>query len=136
MVVVVVVKRHAVVFALDQASTWCVVLCGCQCQSSVLSQGIDSLNEPFPKCAFAHDQPAIMVLDGSADDLCCRGGPAIHQYNQRIILAAVAVCGTIDLLGRISSVVRDDYLPFVQEFVGYANSFAEQAARVLPQVED
>src|SRR6185437_15909755 len=77
-----------------------------------------------------------MVLNRSAYYLGCRSRSTIYQHDQRIFLTAVAVGGAIDLLRRVSPVMRDDHLTLVQELVGHVYAFIQQAARVLAEVED
>src|SRR6185312_14039443 len=77
-----------------------------------------------------------MVLNRSAYDLGCRSRSTIYQHDQRIFLTAVAVGGAIDLLRRVSPVMRDDHLTLVQELVGHVHAFIQQAARILAQVKN
>ena len=117
-VVVIVVEREVGVIALDQASAGRVVL-GCrQRQASVFGQRIDGLHQAFS------DQAAIVVLNGSGYDFGGRCRAAIYQDHQRIILASVASRCYVSLFWRRASVVRDDQLSLLQEFVGDAYAFA------------
>ena len=77
-----------------------------------------------------------MILNGAGDDFRRRSRAAIDQHDQRIVLAAVAVGGDIALFRRGAAVVRNDQLALLQELVGHADAFAEQAAGILPQIED
>ena len=82
------------------------------------------------------DQAAIVILNGSGYDFGGGCGAAIDQHHQRIFFAAVAVGGVVALFRRGAAVVRDDQLSLLQEFVGYAYAFTEQASGILAQIED
>ena len=94
------------------------------------------MNQPFAESHFADDQTAVVVLDCAGDDFCGRCSQPIYQHYNRVILAAIAVLSYIALLGRGAAVVRDDELSLLQEFVGYSDPFAQQAARIPAQIED
>src|SRR5208337_2700928 len=98
-VVVIVVKRDTVVVALDEASAGRVVLGGGQGQSRVLRKRIDGLHQALAEGGFTHNQAAVVVLNGACDDLGRRCGSAVHQHNQRVVLATVAVGRAVHLLG-------------------------------------
>ena len=90
-VVVIVVERDVGVIALNQTSARRVVLRRGQRQAGVLGERIDGLHQTFAESGFADNQSAIMVLNRAGNDLRCRSRAAIHQHDQRIFLAAVAV---------------------------------------------
>src|SRR5580692_9088139 len=77
-----------------------------------------------------------MILNGSGDDLGGRGCEPVYQYDDGIILAAVAMLRDVAFLGRGATVVRDDELSLLQELVGDADALTEQTARIAAQVED
>ena len=134
--VIVVIERNAVIVALDQAAAGGVILGGGQGQAGVFRQRVDRLHQPFAKRRFSRNQATVVILNRSGDDFGRRGAAAVYQHHQRKFLAAVAVLGMVDLLRRITSVMRDNHLPFAEKLVGDADALAEQAARILPQVKN
>ena len=96
---VIVVERNVGVVTLNQASARRVVLGRGQRQTGVLRQRINRLHQTFAESSFADDQAAIMILNRAGNNLSRRCGSAVHQHDQRIFLAAVAVRGDVTLLG-------------------------------------
>ena len=135
-VVVVVVERNVAVVALDQPSTGRVIVRRGERQASIFRQRIHSLHQTLAKRDFARDQPAVVVLNRSGNNLRRRSGEPVHQNHQRIILPAVAMLRHVTLLGGSAPMMRDDELTFLQELVGYANAFAQQSAGISPQIQN
>src|SRR5580704_334700 len=77
-----------------------------------------------------------MILNGSGDDLSRGSCAPVDQDDKRIFFAAVAVSRGVTLLGRVAAMMRNDQLAFPQELVCDADAFAEQASRILTQVEN
>ena len=77
-----------------------------------------------------------MILQCPGDDL--RGGsrPAVHHYNNRILLAAVVAARGVFLGGFDAAAVADDHLVLLQKVPCHFNALIEQPARVFPKVED
>src|ERR1019366_2254559 len=121
----IVVQRDAVVFTLDQASAGRVVVRRGQGQTGVFRQRIDGLHQALAKGGFTSDEAAIVILNGARDDLSRRCGATIYEDNQRILFAAVAVSGAVNLLRAGTAMVRDDDLSLLEELVGYAYAFAQ-----------
>ena len=68
-----------------------------------------------------------MILNGPSYDFCGGSRAPVDQDNQGIFFAAIAATCGITLLRRVATVMRNNQLTLMQEFVGYANAFAEQA---------
>ena len=77
-----------------------------------------------------------MILNRAGNDLRRRSREAVHQHDDRIILAAVAVLRDVALLRRGAAVMRNDELSLLQELVGHANAFAQQSAGIAAQIEN
>ncbi len=135
-VVVVVVKRNAGVFALDEAARRRVVLRRGESEAGVLGERIDRLDQPLAERGLAGDEAAVVVLNGARHNLGGRRGAAIHQHDQRILLAAVAVRGFVNLFGGGAPAMRNDHRAAAQELIGNVNAFAQQSAGIAAQVED
>src|ERR1700691_2772471 len=135
-IVIIIVKRNVAVVALDQPSAWSVIMSRGQSQPCVLRQRIHGLYQAFAKRDFTHNQSAIVVLNRSGDDLCRGRGQAVHQHYKRIILATVAVLRYVTLFRGSATVMRNDELVFLQELVGHAHTFAQQAAGITAQIKN
>src|ERR1039457_2653529 len=132
-VIVVVVKRNAAVIALDQAAARGVILRRGQRQSCILRQRIYGLHQTLAECGLTGNQSPIVVLNSARDDLRRRSRSAVHQYDQRIILASVAVGSFVNLLRGSSPAMGNDDLSLFQELVRHAHAFAQQATGILTQ---
>src|SRR5579883_1157647 len=97
-IVVIVVERYTAVVALDEPAAGGVVLRRGQRQSGVFGERKHRLDQAFAKSGFADDQPAIVVLDGSRQNLSGRRRSAVHEYNDWIVLATIAMAGAVNLL--------------------------------------
>ncbi len=76
-----------------------------------------------------------MVLQRAGDDLGRRGGAAIDQHDERLVLGEVARARVeaLRLLG-IAAARRDDLAP-LEERVGDRDRLVEQAARIVAQID-
>ena len=94
-------------------------------QSGVFGQRIHGLHQALAERDFADDQAAVVILDCARNNFSCRSGESVHQNDNRIILAAVAMLRDVALLSRSASVVRNDELSLLQELVGDTDALAE-----------
>src|SRR5579864_5099018 len=129
-IVVIVVERDVAIVALDKASARSVVVSGGERQSGVFGQRVHGLHQTLAERDFANDQTAVVILDRARNNFSRRSRQAIHENDNRIVLATVAMLRDVALLGRGATVMRNDELSLLQELVSDANAFAEQAARI------
>ena len=98
-IVVVVVERDIAVVALDEASARGVVVSSGERKPGVFRQRLHRLHQTLAERDFADDQAAVVILNRARNNFCRRGRQAIHQNDNRIILATVAMLRDIALLG-------------------------------------
>ncbi len=77
-----------------------------------------------------------MILQGAGNDLGGRGGIAVHQHDDRIVAAVVAVARGVHMFGGGAAFVRNDHIAFGQEMIAHRDGFIQQAARIAAQVEN
>src|SRR5579872_213477 len=135
-VVVVVVERNVAVITLNQSAAGCVVVGRRQRQSGIFGQRIHSLHQALAERDFTGNQPAIVILNRSGDDLSRRRSQPVDQNYDRIILAAIAVLRNVTLFCRGAPVMGDDELSLLQELVGNAHALAQQSTRIAPKIEN
>src|SRR5580704_7417890 len=133
---IIVVKRNVGVVALNQTSAGRVVVSCGERESGIFGQRIDGLHQTLAECGFADDQATVVILNSSGDNFSRGSGAAVDQNHQRIFFAAVAVTRGVALLGRVAAVMGNNQLTFAQELVGDADTFAEQAAGILTEIEN
>ncbi len=84
--VIVVVERDVVVVALDEAAGRGVVVIGGEGEAGVLGDLEDGLDEAFAEGGFADDESAVVILQGSGDDLSCGGGVAVDEDDDGVLV--------------------------------------------------
>src|SRR5271165_1812180 len=89
-VVVIVVERDVRVVALNQTSAGRVVVRRGQGQAGIFRQRIDGLHQSLAERDFTYDQAAVVILNCARDDFGGGSGQTIDEYDDGIILAAVA----------------------------------------------
>ena len=110
--VVVVVERDVVVVALDEAAGRGVVVVSRQGEAGVLGDLEDGLDEALAEGGLAGDEGAVVVLKCAGDDLGGRGGAAVDEDDDGVLLSLFAVGGAIDLVREGATALRDDDLTF------------------------
>ena len=121
---------------LDRAARRRVVARGGQADGAVLAERDDGLDRTLAEGARADDGRALVVLEGTGDDLGSRGRTAVDQNDHRLALGEVAGAGVVALrLVGVAAAGRDD-LAVLEEGVGDRDRLIEQTAGVVAQIED
>src|SRR5207248_1362180 len=107
-----------------------------QSQAGVLLQRKDGLDQALAERVLTQNPSAVVILDSAGDDLSGRGGEAVDQHDDGVVMTAVALAGGVGLLGRGASAMGDYYLPLAQEAVGDGDALIQQAAGVVAQIEN
>src|SRR5208282_4437310 len=107
-----------------------------QREAGVLRYLINGLYQALAEGGFAHDQSAVMVLQGAGDNLGRRGGSMVDEDNDRVFGARLAVGRTVDLLGISASALRNDDLAAMEELVADRDRLRQQTAGISAQVEN
>src|SRR6202167_3978998 len=76
-----------------------------------------------------------MILNGSRDNLSSRCRQAIYQDHERIIFATIAMLRHITHFRRSTAMMGNNELILLEELVGYAHAFAQQATGISPQIQ-
>ena len=135
--VIVVVERDVVVVALDEASGGSVVVVGGEGEAGVFADLEDGLDEALAEGGFAYDEGAVVVLQGSGDDLGGGCGVAIDEDDDGVLVGALlTVGGAVDLVREGAAVLGDDDLALLEELVGHVDGFVEEPAGVAAEVDD
>ena len=123
--------------ALDGAPARRVPARGRELERHAFAQREERLHQPLAEGGRADHHRAVVVLERAGDDLRGAGGALVDQHDDRQVgprLARVVE----ELLGRAAGAAAggDDLLLGIEEEVGDLDALVEQAARVVPQVED
>src|SRR6516225_8937804 len=96
----------------------------------------DGLHRPLAERAGANDGRAPMILERARNNFGGRGGAAVDQYDDRLVLGEVAPA-RVETLGFLGgAAARRHYLALLQERVGDRDRLIEQSARIVAQVDD
>ena len=130
------VREQVAVVPLDPAAGRGVVARGRQREARAVGERVDALDEALAPRALAHDQPAVVVLDGPGHDFGSRRRAAIDQNDEGLVEVGAVARGEV-LLRRGSgpALCVDDHRALRDEDVGDVHSLFEDAARIAPQVE-
>ena len=104
-------------------------------QPGVVGHVVDRLHQSLAKGGFAHNQRAIVVLQGARDDFRRRSRVAVDHHNNGEGFAAVAVAGGVHLVRIGAAALGDDALSLGEQMVAHLHGLAQQPAGVAAQVQ-
>ena len=95
-----------------------------------------ALYQSLAKGATTHYDATVVVLNGTGDNLCCRGGIAVNQHDDLSFLEQTTATCRIVRAVYATSFGIDDEAAAIQQLVGDLYSCLQVAAAILLKVED
>ena len=120
---------------LNAASGRSIVMGNGQSDHRTVRQVYGSLDESLAKGAAPHYDAPILVLNGSRDNLCCRGGVAVYEHDDFAFCKQSSPLSLVFGALCLTSLRIDYQVIALQELVGYLDSSVQESASVLLQVE-
>src|SRR5690606_32943478 len=120
---------------LDRPAGGRVVARRSQPDGTVARDGDDGLDRALAEGVGADDQRPLMVLKRSRHDLGGGGGAAVDQHDHGKAGGDIAGGCTVALNVFLLATAGGDDLALFQEVVGYGDRLVQQAARIVPKVE-
>ncbi len=123
-------------FGLDRTTRGREVKLRRQLQRAIFPQREDRLHRALAEGACADDRGALLVLQGTGDNLRSGGRPAIDQHDNLLALDEIAgarleALGILGLAG-----ARRNNLALFEEGIRDRDCLIEQAAGIVPEIED
>ena len=130
------VVDKALVVALDGPARGGVIARGGQSEAGV-TNGVNRLDEPLAPGNFAHDQPAVVVLNCAGDDFRSRGGALVDEdYERSLEGLGAARRGEGGVALRRTASGSDDEVILTEECIRDSYRGIERSTWVCSDVED
>ena len=94
------------------------------------------LNQTLTEGTAADNRTAVIILDGTGEDLGCRSRTLINEHHQREMLIRATTISLVVLTGIATAFGIDDKLALGEELIGNLHSRLEIATRIATQVDD
>ena len=119
---------------LDATPCGSVVVGNGEANHRTVGQVDGTLYQALAKGATTYDNTAVVVLDGTRDNLCCRSGIAIDQYDDLSFSEQATATSRIFVTIYATTLGIDDETATLQQFVGHLYSCLQIAATILLKV--
>src|SRR5205085_8405342 len=105
-------------------------------QARAVGEVEDPLHEALAEGYLADDEAAPVILNRPGDDLRGRGRVAVDEDDERVIYGVVERVLVDVVVILVAAAHRDDGLAAPDEAARHLDRLVEQAAGVVPEVED